>query len=440
MPKEPGVSRRSVLKQGMAVAAGGSAGALLGRPVEASEIPGPRAQGTSTAGQAFRALVRYRDGVSVEELRLLPIRPREVVVRSEASMACYSITPFALRTNNYARPTIMNHSGMGVVEEVGPMVKRVQPGDRVIVAGTPQCGQCYQCLQGRADHCQWLSGVDVHPIAEMADGTGVVEMSGIGGISELMVVAEEYCCPVFTDLPAAELAMLADTSGTGLAACMNLVQVDPGSDVVVLGAGPLGLAAIQSARIMGAAQVIAVEPVAYRREKALEVGANAALDPNAEGDGLVSTIQAMCAPPTDRLFAGGSGARGRGADYVIEAVGGDQFPPEVEVGPDPTGILPIRQAWTMARPGGHIVTHGIGQRGEVSFPASAFSISGKTFHAGQQGGLNMMRDLPRFVRLAEAGLFDAAALVGQTYTLDQAREAFEAVAARTVLSAVVVFD
>jgi S-(hydroxymethyl)glutathione dehydrogenase/alcohol dehydrogenase len=75
----------------------------------------------------------------------------------------------------------------------------------------------------------------------------------------------------------------------------------------------------------------------------------------------------------------------------------------------------------------------------VSVPASAFCISGKTFHAGQQGGLNMMRDLPRFVRLAEEGLFDGAALVGRTYALDQARDAFEAVAARRVVSAVVVF-
>jgi S-(hydroxymethyl)glutathione dehydrogenase/alcohol dehydrogenase len=433
------VSRRRILRQGMAAAVGGGAGALLGSPVTPAEASGPRPQGATTAGQSFRAFVRYRDGVSVEQLRLLPIQPREVVIRSEASMACYSITPFALRTTNYARPTIMNHSGTGVVVEVGPMVRRVQPGDRVIVAGTPQCGQCYQCLQGRADHCQWLSGADVHPVAEMADGTGVVQMSAIGGISEMMVAGEEYCCPVFTDLPAAELAMLADTSGTGLAAGMNLIRIEPGSDVVVLGAGPLGLAAIQSARIMGAARIIAVEPIAYRREKAIEVGATAVLDPNAEGDGLVATIQDLCGPPTDRLFAGGSGSRGRGSDYTIEAVGGDQFPPAVEVGPDPTGILPLRQAWTMTRPGGHIVTHGIGQRGEVSFPASAFCISGKTFHAGQQGGLNMMRDLPRFVRLAEEGLFDGAALVGRTYALDQARDAFEAVAARRVVSAVVVF-
>jgi S-(hydroxymethyl)glutathione dehydrogenase/alcohol dehydrogenase len=354
-------------------------------------------------------------------------------------VACYSITPYALRPDNYPRATILNHSGMGVVEEVGPMVKRVQPGDRVIVAGTPQCGQCYQCLQGRADHCQFLSGVDVHPIAEMADGTPVQPMSGLGGISELMVVAEEYCCPVFTDVPSAELALLADSGGTGLSAAKNLAEVQPGTDVVVLGAGPVGLAAIQSARIMGAGRIIAVEPIRTRREVALKVGATAALDPNASLD-LVATIRAICKGKTDRLFAGGNTPRGAGADFVIEAVGGDQFRPKVEVGPDPTGILPLEQAWQIARPGGHIITHGIGQKGNVSFPAPAFCISGKTFHAGQQGGLNMMRDLPRYVRLIEKGLFDAKSIITATYPLDRAREAFQAVADRTVVAAVVVFS
>jgi S-(hydroxymethyl)glutathione dehydrogenase / alcohol dehydrogenase len=136
------VSRRNVLKSGIALAA---------------QTAAVQAQQPATAAvRKFRALVRYGSGVSVQELKLLPIQPREVLIRTQASVACYSITPYVLRTDNYARATILNHSGMGVVEEVGPMVKRVQAGDRVIVAGTPQCGQCYQCLQGRADHCQFL--------------------------------------------------------------------------------------------------------------------------------------------------------------------------------------------------------------------------------------------------------------------------------------------
>ncbi|MBV9768160.1 MAG: alcohol dehydrogenase catalytic domain-containing protein, partial [Bryobacterales bacterium] len=256
-PKSPSLSvsrqnvfsRRNLLETGAA-----AAGLALGAQTATT-------QPLKASARKFRALVRYGSGVSVVELKLRPIQPREVLIRTEASVACYSITPYALRTNNYSHATILNHSGMGVVEEVGPMVKRVQPGDRVIVAGTPQCGQCYQCLQGRADHCQFLTGVDVHPIAEMADGTPVQPMSGLGGISELMVVAEEYCCPVFTEVPSPELALLADSGGTGLSAAKNLVEVQPGTDVVILGAGPVGLAAIQSARIMGAGQIIAVEPV-----------------------------------------------------------------------------------------------------------------------------------------------------------------------------------
>jgi S-(hydroxymethyl)glutathione dehydrogenase/alcohol dehydrogenase len=430
------VSRRKVLQRSTIIAAG--AGAFAQQGGAQTQQPGPRA--TNIAGRKFRAMVRYHDGVSIEELKLLPIQPRDVLIRTQASIACYSLTPFALNTNNYPQPVILNHSGMGVVEEVGAQVKRVQPGDRVIVAGTPECGQCYQCLQGRPDWCAFLAEVDLHPIAEMADGTKVQPMSGLGGVSEQMVVAEEYCSPVFTDLPAHELALLADAGGTGLAAVHNLVAVEPGWDVVVMGAGPVGLSAIQGARIKGAAQIIAVEPIKARREVALQVGATLALDPNAEGANLVAKIRDLCKPRTLRKFAGGAAVRGGiGPDFVIEAVGGDQFKPKVEEGPDPTGILPIRQCWEMVRMGGHIVTHGIGQKGEVGFPAAFFCISGKTFHAGQQGGLHMMRDLPRYVKLIEKGSFNAKAIASNTYTLDQAKQAFLDVADRTIIGAAIVF-
>lgn len=424
------VSRRNALKRSLA-AAGGVAFAQ-------AQQPGPRA--TNTVGRKFRAMVRYGTGVSIQELKLLAIQPRDVLIRTQATACCYSLTPFVLGNRNYPEPVILNHSGMGIVEEVGAQVKRVQPGDRVIVAGTPQCGQCYQCLQGRPDWCAFLAEVDLHLIAEMADGKKVQPMSGLGGISEQMVVAEEYCCPVFTDLPAAELALLGDAGGTGLSAVRNLVAVEPGWDVVVLGAGPVGLSAIQGARIVGAGQIIVVEPIKARREAALKMGATLALDPNVEGANLVAKIRDLCKPKTMRKFAGGAAARGGiGPDFVIEAVGGDQFVPKVEIGPDPTGILPIRQAWEMVRMGGHIVTHGIGQKGEVSFPAPFFCISGKTFHAGQQGGLHMMRDLPRYVKLIEKGSFDAKAIATNNYTLDQAQKAFQDVADRTVIGATVVF-
>jgi S-(hydroxymethyl)glutathione dehydrogenase / alcohol dehydrogenase len=427
------LSRRSMLKS--AAAASGVAFA----PQTAN------AQGGAQGGRRFRAFVRHGTGTSVEELRLLPIQPREVVIRTQASAVCYTITGQVLGTNNVQRWSIPNHSGMGVVEEIGAQVKRVQVGDRVIIPGTPQCGQCYECLQGRSDWCQFLSTNPAHPMAVSADGTQVFEGGALGGLSEIMVVTEEYCCPVFTEVSSAELCMLGDTAGTGLAAGHNLAQIQPGDDVVVLGAGPVGLGAIQSARIAGATQIISVEPIKTRRELALKLGATLALDPNAEGTGLVNKIRDLCKGPTDRRFAGGRAwgddlfAVPRGPDFTIEAVGGDSFPPKVEVGPDPTGILPLQQAYEMTRGGGHIVTLGFGQRGNVSFPASSFANRGRTFHAGQQGGLNMMRDLPRYVRLIERGVLDIKSTITATYPLERTREAVQAVADRTVVGAVITF-
>jgi S-(hydroxymethyl)glutathione dehydrogenase / alcohol dehydrogenase len=399
-----------------------------------------------SAGRKFRAFIRYKTGTSIEELRLLPIQPREVVIRTQASGVCYTIVGQSLSTRDVARPSIPNHSGFGVVEEIGPQVKRVQVGDRVIIPGTPQCGQCYECLQGRSDWCQFLATNPAHAMAEMSDGTPVFEGGALGGLSELMVVSEEYCCPVFTDLPAEQLTMLGDTVGTGLAAGMNLARVEPGSDCVVLGAGPVGLGAIQSARIMGAAQIIVVEPIKVRRDLALKLGATLVMDPNVEGKDLVEKIRELCKGKTDRRFAGGRAwgndlfAVPRGPDFTIEAVGGDTFPPKMEAGPDPTGVLPLQQAWEFTRGGGHIVTLGFGQKGDVSFPAMLFANRGRTVHSGQQGGLNMLRDLPRYVTLVEKGLIDLKSIVTDTFPLDRTREAIQAVADRTTIGAVITFS
>jgi S-(hydroxymethyl)glutathione dehydrogenase/alcohol dehydrogenase len=231
-----------------------------------------------------------------------------------------------------------------------------------------------------------------------------------------------------------------------LSARHNPAPIEPGSNLVVLGAGPVGMGAIQAARILGAGPVIVVEPIKARRDLALKVGAKMALDPNVEGSGLVNKIQELCKGPKDRRFAGGRAwdddlfAVGSGPDFTIEAVGGDSFPPKVEAGPDPTGILPLRQAWEFTRAGGHITTLGFGQKGDVSFPAWQFANLGRTFHAGQQGGLHMLRDLPRYVKLIEKGVLDVKSMVTSTDPLDRAIDAVQAVADRTTVGAVVTFN
>ncbi|HSP66645.1 MAG TPA: alcohol dehydrogenase catalytic domain-containing protein [Bryobacteraceae bacterium] len=430
------LSRRKMLTK--AAAAGGAA---FVPQVVTGQAP---AQLTGTqAGRRFKAFVRHGTGASVEELRLLAIQPREVLVRTQASAVCYTIVGGALATTAVQQASIPNHSGMGVVEAIGPLVKRVQVGDRVVVPGTPQCGVCYQCLHGRADWCQFLDTAPAHSMAEMADGTKVSEGASLGGLSEIMVVPEEYCCPVFTDLPAEQLTLLGDTVGTGLAAGRDLVQIEPGWNVVVQGAGPVGMGAIQAARLQNAGQVIVIEPIRARREIAMKVGGTIALDPNAEGNGLVAKIRSLCKATTDRRFAGGrltTNAVPDGADFTINAVGSDWFPPKVEAGPDPTAILPLQQCFDFTRAGGHIVMLGVAWRGNVSFNAAQFSNRGRTFYSGQQGGLNMLRDIPRYVKLIEKGVIDMKSMITKTYPIEQTREAIQAVGDRTVLGAVITFS
>lgn len=451
------VTRRDLLKTGLTAAAG----AVAGAPLAAQGAQAPAVLTNTQAGRRFKALVGNALTGNVEELRITTIQDKHVVVRTEASAPCYTMVmngvggtptippqPAAPRPAGAPAPapSIANHTFVGVVEAVGSAVKRVRPGDRVVVGVTSYCGVCYQCLHGRADHCQFTFAIGTFPpFAQRADGTPIGAALGIGGLSEVNVVLEEYVCPIFTDLPPAQLSLLGDTAATGIASAMCLLQVEPGSDVVVYGAGAIGNTAIQGAKVMGASQIIAIEPVRHRRELALKVGATTVLDPNAEGAGMVEKIRELCKGPTDRIYSGGRGwdtgrqNQNRGADFTIEAVGKCGDRPAVEQPPDPTGIVPMQEAWQVTRRGGSLVYLGFGQPGNVSYPATAFANNGKNVYSGQQGGLNMMRDLPRFVRLMERGQIDLKPLVTSTWRIDQVRQALQVLSDRTEMCPVVLF-
>ena len=211
--KDVSRTRRSLLKAGLA-----AAGQRRSAPSHA--LWRNRRAPLSSPDAAFRGWVSRGSGTgrtTLQELTLRPIGGRQVVVRTEATNLCYSNTGVVLglgpnfggRLSTMA--LIQGHGGVGVVEAVGPEVRRVQVGDRVCVSGTPQCGACYQCLRGRADMCQFLGRQgpdDLVPIADMRDGTPVYANSHIGGLAELMVTFEEWVVPVFTKATAADLGMV----------------------------------------------------------------------------------------------------------------------------------------------------------------------------------------------------------------------------------------
>jgi threonine dehydrogenase-like Zn-dependent dehydrogenase len=172
---------------------------------------------------------------------------------------------------------------------------------------------------------------------------------------------------------------------------------------------------------------------------ALKVGATHVLDPNVEGDKLVEKVRGLSNGPNNRLWAGGRDSGGllggAGADFVVEAVGADRAKPKLEAGPDPTGILPIQQAYMMCAPGGHIVTTSL-PTGNVTLPAVVFTIGGRTHHAGQYGGANPMRDIPRFVELLDKHQFDAKSLATTVVPIEGMLDAYQQVIDRTTVTAI----
>lgn len=352
-------------------------------------------------------LTEYNEPLVIEEVTASAMGPRDVLVHIDASGVCRSDLSFAQGHAPLPTPLILGHEGAGIVLAVGSEVSRVGTGDRVIASVAPACGNCFFCLRDQSHLCEMMGTTMMAPKGTRADGSTTFGASGLGTFADEMTVHESMLVKVETDLPSEQLALIGCGITTGVGAALNTAQVQPGATVTVIGCGGVGQSVIQGARIAGASRIFAVDPVAMKRETAVQFGATDLIDP-ADGD------------PVEQVRAATSG---RGTDYAFEVIG----LPET-----------ILQAYQVARAGGTAVVVGMADmHATVTFSAMSFLSDNKALLGCMYGSAQVRRDFPKFVQLVESGRLDVGSMVSRHIHLDEVNDAFRAMEAGEVIRSVI---
>ena len=349
------------------------------------------------------AVLREIDGpLSVEDVELAEPGPGEVGVRLAASGICHSDWNVITGATPNPLPAVLGHEGAGVVEAVGEGVADVAVGNHVILSWLPSCGTCFFCVQGRGVLCDaamadmFEGTLPGGSLALSQNGSPLYHYSFLSTFAERCVVPESCCVPIREDAPLEVAALVGCAVMTGFGAAVLRARVEPGSTAVVYGAGGVGLSAILGCKLAGARAIVAADPVAFKRETAVALGATHAIDPGAED------VAALARELTD----------GRGADYAFDTAGAP-------------GV--VAQAYEAVRRGGLVVAVGIPPVGDTAnLPAPSLPREEKVVTGSFYGSCRPHVDMPLVIELYMEGRLDLDALVTRTFSLDEINEGFAA--------------
>jgi S-(hydroxymethyl)glutathione dehydrogenase/alcohol dehydrogenase len=303
-------------------------------------------------------------------------------------------------------PAILGHEAAGDVVEVGDGVTGLAEGDKVIVNWLPPCGACAACLRGQPYMCMThVIAAYIEPRFKVGE-TPAFGMAGCGAFAEELVVPAEGAVKIADDVPYEVAALVGCGVMTGVGAVINTAKVEPGATVAVIGCGGVGIAAIQGARLSGAAVIVGVDPVEAKHEVARRFGATHAVHPDKLGE----------------LSAELTG--GEGFDYAFEVVGAPQT---------------IRTAWGAARRGGTVVIVGAGRADQqVEFTPFELLFDGKKMLASLYGAADVRRDYARMLGLWRAGLLDLEGMITQRLKLDDLDQGLAALGRGDVIRQVII--
>jgi len=351
-----------------------------------------------------RAAVVYEPGkpIEIEELELAgPPGDGELLIRYTYAGLCHSDVHVQHGDLPARLPMVLGHEGAGIVEEVGPGVTRVAPGDHVVCSFIPNCGVCRYCATGRQSICDWGASIlegnlpgGKFPLRGSHGDYGTMCM--LGTFSQYGLIHQNSAVKVDDDLPLDKAVLVGCGVPTGWGSVVNSADVKAGDTVVIYGIGGIGINSVQAARYAGAKYVVAVDPLENKREKALELGATHAFATAAEAQDKITEI-----------------TRGQLADSAIITVG----LVDAEV---------IGNAFNAIGKGGIVVITGLNNfELNMHLPATILTLFRKTVKGSLFGDCNPTTDIPKILGLYQSGDLKLDEIITRTYTLDQINEGYE---------------
>lgn len=346
------------------------------------------------------------DALTIEELDLASPGAGELLVRIEAAGLCHSDLSVINGSRPRPTPMVLGHEAAGVVEQVGPGVSDAAPGDHVVLTFVPSCGHCRHCASGAPALC--AAGAAANGEGRLAaggtrfagGGRDFAHHLGVSAFAERTVVSRGSAVVVPPEIPFDIAAMLGCAVLTGFGAVVNTAGVRPGESVAVFGLGGVGLSAVMAAVLAGAFPVIAVDTVPGKLDRAKELGATHVLDA-AEAEASVR-----------ELTHGG-------ADHVLECAG---------------SAAVLEAAYRVTARGGTTVAVGLAHPDEqVSLPAVTLAAEGRVLRGSYMGSAAPARDIPRLIRLWEAGRLPVDQLHSGDIGFEGLAGAFDALAAGRVI-------
>ena len=366
-----------------------------------------------------RAAIAWAAGqpLEIDEVDVAAPRAGEVLVRMVATGVCHTDAyTLSGRDPEGVFPAILGHEGGGIVEDIGPGVSTLKPGDHVIPLYTPECGQCSFCTSGKTNLCQAIRATQGKGL--MPDGTSrftargrtVHHYMGTSTFSEYTVLPEIAVAKINPAAPLDKVCLLGCGITTGIGAVLNTAKVQPGSTVAVFGLGAIGLSAVQGAVMAGAGRIIGIDLNPAKFDLARQLGATDCVNPADHA----APIQEVIVQMTDG-----------GVDYSFECIG------NVEV---------MRAALECCHKGwGESTIIGVAGGGEEIRTRPFQLVTGRVWRGSAFGGVKGRSQLPGYVDRYLAGDIHVDEFVTHTLPLEQINHAFELMHAGQSIRSVILF-